>query len=269
MAKPFLKWVGGKTKLVNQITSNFPKIQEENKYIEPFVGGGAVYFKLNPKKSLLLDSNADLIATYCAVRDNVEGVHKELAPIIKYSTITKYYSIRSVYNEEKSSLSNEKLAAYFIYLNKTCFNGIYRVNKNGHFNVPKGDSVESVEFDFNNLRLASEALKNAKICCLDFRHIGPYCNPGDLVYFDPPYDNTFTSYTTKAFARDSQRDLRNLALELIEKGCFVLVSNSNTSFIKDLYLKDFDILNLHAYKSVSGKAHGRKSSDELLIIGKQ
>ncbi|KAB8317612.1 DNA adenine methylase [Tolypothrix campylonemoides VB511288] len=263
--RPFLKWAGGKSRLIQQYFNYFP-IDFKN-YYEPFLGGGAVFFHLlhhKISKAILTDINAELITTYRCVRDNVE----ELINLLKEHEIQHskdyYYRMRTTIE------SNElKKAARLIYLNKTCFNGLYRENSKGEFNVPIGRYKKPNICDLSNLRLASTALQSAEIEVRSFEEVLNYGKNKDFVYFDPPYypvssTSNFTSYSRYAFDENEQCRLRDVFVELAERGVKVMLSNSDTSFIRNLY-KDFHIYTISAGRAINSNAKKRGKINELLV----
>lgn len=263
-AAPFIKWVGGKRSIISEITARIPK--KINSYWEPFLGGAALFYELNggPKKSFLSDVNIDLVITYKVVQKDVESLIKQLKVHEKKHNEEYYYKIR-----EKQHLEDPiELAARFIYLNRTCYNGLYRVNSKGEFNVPIGSYTNPDISQEDRLRKCSNALKRADIKHLDFTEINPQA--GDFVYFDPPYhpttETSFTKYASGDFTEKDQARLRNFAIELHKKGVNVMLSNSNTPFINDLYKSSiFKIGIVNAPRMVNCKPNKRNSVEEVLI----
>ena len=252
--KPFLKWVGGKTQLLNDLEARLPENIKSAKvidcYIEPFVGGGALFFYLKNRyqinKAYLIDNNQDLILTYKVIKTRANKLIKELNSLqnkyLKYgdSERTKFfYKIRHKYNQQKKRVNYNKpsdnwvkRASFVIFLNKTCFNGLFRQNSNAAFNVPHGCYENPKICDSENIKKVSKALKGIKIICADFEECRKYTKPGSLVYFDPPYrplNNTssFTAYTKNGFCDNEQMRLANLCKEFSQKGVYVLLSNSD------------------------------------------
>lgn len=230
--KPFLKWAGGKSQLIPELSKYIPC--DYNKYIEPFLGGGAFFFYLNPAKAIISDSNEELIIAYIQVRDNVE----EIIDILKnYKNNEKFfYKIRSLSPEK---LSAPERAARLIYLNKTCFNGLYRVNKKGQFNVPYGK--RNGEFlNETQLTISSDFLQNVAILNLDYLDTLKYAQKGDFIFLDPPYYpvgkySDFKRYTKEFFYHDDHVILKHEFDRLVEIGCHVLLTNSNHPTILGLY----------------------------------
>ena len=261
--KPFVKWVWGKTQLLNELIEHMPN--NFNRYIEPFVWWGALFFNLMPTKAIINDSNEELINTYCVIRDDVDSLILELEKF-KYNA-DDYYSIRSM---DLSNLSAVQRASRFIYLNKTCFNWMYRVNKKWLFNVPIWRYSNPTICDEDRLRDAHLALHNVDICCNDYKSIINYANYWDFVYIDPPYQpiskySDFKRYTKDFFYEKDQIELRDKIVELRDKWCFVMASNSYCDFILDLY-KDFDIKIVNAKRCINKDATKRNNAKEVIIL---
>lgn len=264
---PFIKWAGGKTKLLPQYDSFFPV--KFGSYIEPFLGGGAVFFHLKPERASLFDVNEELINCYRQVKDNPDGLMellKEHKRRHDEDGKDYYYPVRAMDPEKMSDLER---AARMIYLNKTCYNGLYRVNSKGEFNVPFGRYNNPGIYDPENLKAVSRILRNAVIEASDFRDVLDRADTGDLVYFDPPYHplsstSNFTDYTRLSFTEKDQEDLSEVFRALHEKGCLVMLSNSDTPFIRGLY-KGFLVRTVSAPRFINSKASGRKAIKELLV----
>lgn len=264
--EPFLKWPGGKRSLLQQLTKSFPSQSEQSTYFEPFLGGGAVFFSLRPRHAVLSDINSDLIEVYQAVRDEVDAVICHLSKM-KYDEIT-YYKVR-----KSNPRSRAKRAARFIYLNKSCFNGIYRVNSKGKFNVPFGKHGKNVLLcDENQLSSASAALKDVEIVCLDFEHSLLRCRAGDFVYVDPPYttahkNNGFLEYNAKIFSWEDQERLARVVHRLANEGVKVVISNADHPTIVEQYqaLGNFSIKTISRQSTVAGSAKQRSTTTELVI----
>ena len=236
----FVKWAGGKKQLLNQFKQFFP--EKIDRYLEPFAGGGAVAFYIiknyKPKEIIISDVNEELINAYNVIKTNVEELINLLKEYkLKHNKLT-YYSIRE---EDPSLLSKVSRAARFIYLNKTCFNGLYRVNSKGQFNVPMGKYKNPGICQEKDLREISKLLKNVNLKTESFEKILNYTKKGDFVYLDPPYyplkKDSFTTYTKGNFLEKEQRKLKEVFEKLDKKGCKIMLSNSNTKFIKNLYKK--------------------------------
>lgn len=262
--RPFLKWVGGKTQLLDELKKYIPK--NFNKYIEPFVGGGALLFDLAPQKAIINDANEELINAYTVLRDDVDALINELSTYVYCTEF--YYRMRA---KNPKNLSKIERAARMIYLNKTCFNGLYRVNKKGEFNVPIGRYTNPTICDEEKLRNAHLALQNVTIECTDFiKVLLKYAEKGDLIYIDPPYHpvgkhSDFKRYTKDFFYKEDQIALKELIMELKRRGCFVIASNSHCEFILDLY-KDFDIKVVNAKRYINKIAERRNNINEVIIL---
>lgn len=272
--KPFVKWVGGKRQLLKQFKElglyppdGFDPIKST--YHEPFVGGGAVFLDLMPKKAVLSDLNSELITTYKVIRDDVNKLIK-LLKTYKYNK-DFYLKIRS---KNPKKLSDIKVAARFIYLNRTCFNGLYRVNSKGEFNVPFGKYRNPLICDEENLRKISKALKKIKLYNEDYKNVLKRAKKGDFIYFDPPYypvnrTSNFTGYTSKGFFEKEQEELRDTFVKLHKRGCFVMLSNSDTPFINKLYSnldKKIKVNKVLAGRNVNADASKRGKIKEVLVI---
>lgn len=267
----FVKWAGGKTQLLDQFKKFFPK--KFNGYLEPFVGSGAVFFyikrKYNPKRVIISDNNEDLINTYIVVRDNLEDLIKLLKIHKRNHCKEYYYKIRET---DVNELSNVEKAARFLYLNKTCYNGLYRVNSKGKFNVPFGRYKNPNIVNEKNLRKAHKLLQGVTIKLQSFEKVLEDAESGDFIYFDPPYyplskTANFTSYTRDAFLDDEQRKLAEVYKKLDERGCLLMLSNSDTEFIKNLYSYDgLKIYKVKARRAINSKADKRGAINELVIL---
>ncbi|MFN6156427.1 DNA adenine methylase [Anabaena sp. AL09] len=261
--RPFLKWAGGKTRLISQYKDYFP--QHYQTYYEPFLGGGAVFFYLQPSKAVLTDINADLILTYRCVRDDLEDLITSLQAHKQRHNSDYYYDVRNSY----TGTDLEK-AARFIYLNKTCFNGLYRVNSQGKFNVPVGKYKNPGICQEEILKLASESLKKVEIKQANFEEVLNYATgSNEFVYFDPPYyplnkTSNFTAYSNFCFDENQQIKLRDIFIKLADKGVKVMLSNSDCPFIRDLY-SDFNIHTISAARSINSNAQKRGKITEVLV----
>lgn len=270
--KPFLKWAGGKSRVLDQYDRYFP--DGINRYFEPFIGGGAVFFHLRSrgmlgKKVYLFDNNEELINAYVLVRDNLGNLVHKLSAHEKSHSPEYYFTIRNK-DRTNARMSSAERAARTIYLNKTCFNGLYRVNRKGEFNVPAGRYGNPKILDFPLLRNASLALRDAVIERRDFRTIHDIARSGDFFYFDPPYHpisrtSGFTAYTPGSFSEQDQIDLADLFSRLSRKECRCMLSNSHSPFILDLY-KDFKIVTIQARRVINSRADGRGNIREVLVL---
>lgn len=267
----FIKWAGGKQKLIEQFKTFFPK--KINRYFEPFLGGGAVAFyiiqKFKPKEVLLTDINEELINAFNIIKKDVDKLIIALKKHKEYHTADAkkyYYKIRSVDPTDLTDLEN---AARFIYLNRTCFNGLYRVNSKGQFNVPIGSYKNPNIAQKDKLRKISKILKNKKIKRMSFDKIMNLTKKGDFIYFDPPYyplegKKSFTTYTKGNFLEEEQKLLADVFKKLNKKGCLCMLSNSDTKFIKNLY-KDFKIHFVKAKRLINSDASKRGEIKEIVV----
>lgn len=264
--QPFLKWAGGKSQLLEQYAVFFP--QKYNRYLEPFLGGGAVFFYLEPDEAILSDYNKDLIQCFLVVKNNVKQLINLLKTHKEHHGKEYFEEMRKDYNTKK--LGKVERVAILIYLNKTCFNGLYRVNSKGEFNVPFGKYKNPAIFDEENLLAASKLLKQTKLYNGDFSKVLDYAGRDDFVYLDPPYyplnkTSSFTSYTAERFLEEEQERLANVFKELDKKKCKVMLSNSDTKFIKNLY-KDYRIEVVKANRAISCVGDKRGPINELVIL---
>ncbi|MCH2656595.1 MAG: DNA adenine methylase [Dehalococcoidia bacterium] len=266
--KPFLKWAGGKTNLLGQYEPLFPEWSGD--YFEPFIGSGAVFFYLSARPEernyYLSDLNQEIVDAFCAVRDDVEGVIKLLAKHQQLHSKDYFYQVRGLVPQNLSALEK---AARTIYLNKTCFNGLYRVNKKGEFNVPMGNYKKPSILQIETLKAASRALSSADLSTGHYSVLVDKAQAGDFIYLDPPYHPLsktamFTNYVAQAFGEKDQIELAEVANALSKKGCLVMESNSNTDFIKDLY-KGFKIQEVWARRSINREKSKRGAITELVV----
>jgi DNA adenine methylase len=265
---PFLKWVGGKRQLMPAIKELIPK--NYTNYYEPFIGGGAVLFDLQPKNAVINDFNEELINVYQTIKENPEELISDLKTHKNESDY--FYDLRALDREENfENLSNIKKASRVIYLNKTCYNGLYRVNNSGEFNSPFGRYKNPNIVNETTIRAVSKYLNTNKITILngDFEEALKGIKKGSFVYFDPPYhpvsaSSNFTGYVQGGFDMYEQVRLRDLCNKLNEKGINFLLSNSATQFIEDLY-KDYKISYVKANRSINSNAKKRGEIDEVLI----
>ena len=261
-ARPFLKWAGGKSQLLPDILARFPPLFR--RYHEPFLGGGAVFFALGPARAVLSDVNRDLVDTYRAIRDEPEAV---IAALQRHrATEQEYYRVRAL---EPAELGLAAAAARTIYLNRTCYNGLYRVNQKGRFNVPYGRYANPTVCNAENIRLASLALHGVELRCENALDVASRASRGDLVYFDPPYDplsdtSSFTTYARGGFGRDDQARLAEVFRTLAGRGVHVVLSNSDTPLVRDLY-RGCRIEQVYARRAINSRADRRGHVAEVLV----
>ena len=260
--KPILKWAGGKTQLLNDLIPLIPNYT--GKYIEPFVGGGALFFALQPKNAVIADSNPELINTYKQIAKHVDQVIEKLR---KFKNDEKeFYQVRSL---NPKNLSPIEAAARFIYLNKTCFNGLYRVNRKGEFNVPFGHYKNPKIVDTEALIAASTLLKNTTIVCADYKEVlNKYVQPNDFVFLDPPYFpvgkySDFKRYTKEQFYEEDHRELAEEYKKLTQNKVYSILTNSNTPLVHELY-DDFNMRVLSTKRHISSKSSTRKGEDAII-----
>lgn len=277
IARPFIKWAGGKTQLLPELVRRVPL--RFGRYHEPFIGSAALFFQLHAlgrlhRGATLSDSNADLIEVYGAVRDHVEALIDALREHAAHATDPAYfYDVRSwdrTPNWRQRPVVER--AARMIFLNKTCFNGLHRVNRRGHFNVPFGRYPHPNVCDAANLRAASIALHDVELAVGDFADVLLRAQPGDVVYFDPPYvpisaTSAFTAYTRDAFDVTQQRRLAQVFAALTERGCTVLLSNSCTPLVYELYA-NFTVEEVAARRAINSVATGRGIVREVIVTGR-
>ncbi|CAH2573413.1 Modification methylase LlaDCHIA [Planktothrix rubescens] len=275
LVKPFLKWAGGKRQLLPEILKYLPKNIGKTTYFEPFLGGGALLFELQPKQAIVNDSNRELINCYRVIKDNVEELI-EVLKVHKARNSKEYYdNLREMDRlNSYNKLSPIEKAARIIYLNKTCYNGLFRVNSKGYFNVPFGRYKNPNILDEAVLRGVNNYFNQNIITFLniDFAEAVKEANKGDFIYFDPPYDpvsNTasFTGYDINRFNQNEQKRLKKVVDELTEKECYVMLSNSATDFILDLY-KDYQKTTkiVSATRSINSNALKRGKINEILVL---
>lgn len=291
VVRPFVKWAGGKGGLISQLKNFYPFDLENGvieKYVEPFIGGGAVLIdilqKYDVKEAYAFDINTDLINCYNVIKNNVEALiqeldkkEKEFLKLEMEDRQVYFYDVRKEYNSYKlESELDVKRASEFIFLNRTCFNGLYRVNKNGEFNVPCGKYKNPTICDAKNLRNLSKLLQNVVFEYGDYKKCIKYIDTNTFVYFDPPYrplsiTSGFTSYTKEDFNDENQKELADFYKELDLKNAKLMLSNSNPkntnkedNFFEDIY-KGFNINEVSAKRMINSKAQGRGEISELLI----
>lgn len=270
LVAPFLKWVGGKRQLMPSIVDHLPKNFKDYKYIEPFIGGGAVFFNMQPKNAVINDFNEELINVYQVIKDNLDELIIDLK---KHKNESEYfYSIRSLdRNGEFKKLSAVQRASRVIFLNKTCFNGLYRVNNAGEFNSPFGRYKNPNIVNEPTLKAVNKFLNNnnIEINSGDYSEILIQTDKKCFVYLDPPYhpiseSSNFTGYVQGGWNMYDQIDLKTACDELNKKGVKFLLSNSSADFIKDLY-KDYKITIVKANRAINSNGAERGEVDEVLI----
>ena len=289
LARPFVKWVGGKTQLLEEVERSLPKnlsSRSDLVYVEPFVGGGAVLFWIlqkypNISKAIINDINKELVCTYRVIRNDVESLISELEVIQneyisldELSRKTYYLNKRKLFNSR--TITELQTASLFIFLNRTCFNGLYRVNSKGEFNVPHGRYSNPRICDMENLRAASSVLQKVEILCGDFSETMEWASDKALYYFDPPYKpltetSSFTSYSKDGFDDTEQIRLRNFCSEISRRGAMFVASNSDPKnvspkelFFDELY-KQFKIKRVYASRMINSKSDGRGKLTEIMI----
>jgi len=263
--RPFVKWAGGKRQLLNILNASAP--DNFGRYYEPFIGGGAFLFSQLPDSATISDANPELINCYQVIRDDVEALIRSLQQ--HKNEEEHFYFVRA---KKPSKMTTVQRASRFIFLNKTCFNGLYRENKSGQFNAPFGRYEKPRIVDKENLRAISEYLQtyDVEIGCSDYQAVLSKAQSGDFVYFDPPYapmtkTASFASYVKGGFGLEDQAELAKVFAELTRRGVLVMLSNSNTQIIHDLY-KGFNIQTIHASRSINCKGGKRgKEANEVLV----
>lgn len=264
---PFVKWAGGKRQMLEPLRIRMPETYHD--YYEPFVGGGAFVFHLKPERALINDINRELIHTYREIREHLDPLIVLLSSMDQV-TCTKdfYYEMRGRYNDklEKQDYDTE-MAALFIYLNKHCFNGLYRVNGKGQFNVPWNQKEQVRSMDIENIKNISYYLKTVIITCQDFEASLETAKAGDFVYFDSPYaplnPTSFDSYTKEGFTEEQHRRVAKVFRELSEKGCSCMLTNHNTELIRELY-QDFLIEEVDVRRAINSDAKKRTGKEVII-----
>ncbi len=264
-ARPFIKWAGGKRQILKHLTGSLVKFKD---YHEPFLGGGSLFFELHNRnlvsRAYLYDYNSDLINTYNVIKSNVTELIVELKKPVYKNEKEAYYDIRSLEVEEAINK-----AARFIYLNKTAYNGLYRVNSKGKFNTPFGKYNKMKLFDQETLIMDNKALQKAELFASDFTEVLKHARKDDLIYFDPPYQplsrtSNFTGYTNKSFGENDQIRLAETFKTLVNRRCHVMLSNSKTKLISELY-SNFNIEEVYANRAINSKGNGRGKIAELIV----
>lgn len=273
MIRPVVKWAGGKTQLLDEIIKRLPQIY--NRYFEPFVGGGALLFQLKPQDAVINDLNYELVCVYECLKDKklLKKLIEKLNEHEKNHSKAYFQEIRILDRTDHfKNLSKVDIAARMIYLNKSGYNGMYRVNSKGHFNVPMDNSKEKVKlYNFDNLMNIHKYFTNSNIVITngDFEEVVKEAKIGDFVYFDPPYDTyenqkNFTSYSKQGFSKEDQKRLFEVFNRLSKTGVYVMLSNHNTDFIRELY-KDYKIDVVLAKRMINSKATQRGPVEEVII----
>ena len=264
--RPFIKWAGGKRQLIDELISSFPA--KYGRYFEPFIGGGALFFAIQPENAYISDINPELINLYNVIKNDVDSLIEDLR---RYkNTEEEFYKIRNLDRKPSyKKFSKVRKASRFIYLNKTCYNGLYRTNSDGYFNVPFGFYKNPNIIDEKNLKVCSELLKKTEIALSPFSAIESKIKTGDFVYFDPPYmpiskTSSFTKYYKDDFDVDAQFELKELCDRLTKKRVYFMLSNSYSELILNLY-KQYNIKKIRAIRAINCKAAKRGAIDELII----
>ncbi len=275
LVRPFLKWAGGKRQLIPIIQSHLPK--NFHTYYEPFIGGGALFFALQPERAVISDSNAELINCYQVIRDFLDELIDDLS--IHHQNLKEhknpedyYYHIRYWDRDEDYKFKTPVArASRIIFLNKTCYNGLFRVNSQGFFNVPFGRYKNPNILDTSVLKAVNKYLNQNQIniSISDFQQTVKDAKKGDFIYFDPPYDPvsdtaSFTGYDVNKFNRDEQQRLKETYDDLHQRGCYILLSNAHTEFILTLY-KQYNPIKISAMRAINSNAHKRGKVDEVLV----
>ena len=269
--KPFVKWAGGKRQIIDKLKKYVP--YEYNTYFEPFVGGCALLFELSPKKAVINDYNEELINVYKCIKDEekFDAMCRELDRHESNHSEEYYYEIRNIDRDKKkfNKLADYKRAARTIYLNKACFNGLYRVNSKNEFNVPFGKKTKVNTYEGPNLGIVHCLLNvyDIQLLSTDFEEAVKDAKAGDFIYFDPPYDSetsTFNSYTENGFGKEEQIRLAKVFKELADRGCYVMLSNHNTKLVNELY-EGFNIHVIEAKRNINANGKKRGKVEEVII----
>lgn len=268
--KPFVAWAGGKSQLLPEIETEIKRAGQFDTYYEPFVGGGAILFDLLPKKAVINDYNEELINAYRTIRDDLPNLLTELSKL--HNSKDEFYKIRAWDREpDYANLSKAKKAARFIYLTKTCFNSLYRVNRKGYFNTPYGRKRITQIVDQDNLTAINQYLNNNEVAITsgDFAKVLTQVKPNSLVYLDPPYvplttTASFTSYTAKGFNKNDQEQLATACQHLDQIGAKFIASNSDTKLVHELY-QQFNIRTVYAKRYINANGKKRGAVAEVLI----
>lgn len=271
-AKPFVKWAGGKRQIIEKLLKLVPENYET--YYEPFVGGGALLFELSPRNAVINDSNKELMNVYKTIADD-KGFEETIKLLNSYEIKHSekfFYKLRNLDKDKEkfNKLTPAEHAARTIYLNKACFNGLYRVNSKGEFNVPFNKKLTINTYDGQNMTLAYVYFQTnaVKMLNVDFEEAVKDAKKGDFIYFDPPYDSddekTFNSYTEDGFGKEQQIRLSEVFKDLSNRGCYVMLSNHNTKLVNELYA-DFNIHVITAKRNINSKGTKRGAVEEVII----
>lgn len=280
--RPFLKWAGGKRQILSYIKKyiNNDVMADGATYYEPFIGGGSLFFELARNNSVINDYNSEIINVYKVIKEHPVGLIRMLKNHQKNDSEEYYYKIRNLDKDPAfKKMGNVKKAARTIYLNKTCFNGLFRVNREGYFNTPRGKYSNPLICDEDNIKEISEFLNKNNILILncDFEYACPNVKEGDYIYFDPPYDyeeqSGFVSYNAQGFTRDDLARMKGFCDRLIELGCVVLISNNDTTYVRELFSDDnyeivYQINQVDANRNINSIGEKRANKvQEVLIYG--
>jgi len=265
---PFLKWAGGKASIAKEIESLLPASWRDRTYREPFLGGGALFFHLRPSRAVLSDTLRDLIVTYEVVRDRVDEVIPKLEKLRNKHDERQFYAVREQFNTDQEAPAIDR-AAWLIYLNKTCFNGLYRTNRSGGFNVPFGRFKNPSVVNPARMRSASAALAGSELQNKSFEALLDDAEKGDVIYLDPPYDPVsrtanFASYANGGFSPDDQRSLAKVFRKLDRRRCLLALSNNDTPLVRELY-DGFDFQPILVARLIGAKSSTRGTVREVLI----
>lgn len=260
--RPFLKWAGGKVQLLDELLTRMPK--NYNVYFEPFIGGGALYFAVSPKIAIIADINEDLVNAYNVVRDNPEELIEALSEYVNDKDF--FYAVRA---QDQNSLAPIDKAARLIYLNRTCFNGLYRVNKSGQFNVPFANYKNPNIVQSGRILAASNTLAKTQVFNASFEEVLADAKKGDFIYLDPPYYpkdvySDFKRYNKEQFHKNDHERLADLYNELSDRGCYVMLSNSDTPFTRELY-KHWRVETVYAKRMINSDSSKRGAVTEIIV----
>ena len=278
--EPVMKWAGGKRQILSQLKELMPpELLEGHTYYEPFVGGGSVFMALAHNRAVINDSNAELINVYEQIKETPDRIITLLEEHARLHCKEHYYSVREWDRQEGfSSLSAVERAARTIYLNRTCFNGLYRVNRSGYFNVPLGSYVSPQIVRENQIREVSDYLNSndIRIRCGDFEKSVTEAQAGDVIYFDPPYDydddisEGFVRYTADQFSRETLERLGVLCDSLVNKGCHVIISNNDTAFVNEVFSPEkYEYIRILGRRMINNMSDKRHGVNEVILVGRK